>query len=255
MRNFPSHPFYFWSCHTLVIQNLTRIFRLLNRIQILHLLLDHQDYPMAPTHPKRLFIKGLWCYNHNYFHYMYLPPLITLYYQINQKPTTTTKKHRNLPPLPNTTNLPMHTHLDLDYIKTPEKISLTQTHTHTHELKHTHTYLWTFFSAPSSVRKKINYEKFTKIAWTKKLSLIPDSAKTFSLTRHALTPPSTDPQLLHLKPLTLNPTSARPKLLPYNGICFNVPVFTYIYLVKRVKPKSAAIHSWLHNKSHSHLEI
>ena len=154
MRNFPSHPFYFWSCHTLVIQNLTRIFRLLNRIQILHLLLDHQDYPMAPTHPKRLFIKGLWCYNHNYLHYMYLPPLITLYYQINQKPTTTTKKHRNLPPLPNTTNLPMHTHLDLDYIKTPEKLSLTQTHTHTHELKHTHTYLWTFFSAPSSVRKK-----------------------------------------------------------------------------------------------------
>ena len=48
-------------------------------------------------------------------------------------------------------------------------------------------------------------------------------------------------QFLTSRYLTFNPASKKRTLLSSAGIRFNIPVFIYISLVKRVKPKSVAI--------------
>ena len=53
-------------------------------------------------------------------------------------------------------------------------------------------------------------------------------------------------QWLTLHSLMFKPTSKKFKFLSYSGIRFYVPIFLYISFVKRVKLKSAVIHSWLH---------
>ena len=83
------------------------------------------------------------------------------------------------------------------------------------------------------------------------ISLIPDSITIFSLTSCTFALPSTYYWLLPSRYLTFNSASAKYKLLPFSGIRFNVPLFTYIYFIKRVKPKSAAIHSWFHKTNYS----
>ena len=55
--------------------------------------------------------------------------------------------------------------------------------------------------------------------------------------------------------LMFNPVSAKCKLLSSDGICFNVPILTYISFIKRVKPKPIIIHSCLYNTTHSDFVI
>ena len=63
---------------------------------------------------------------------------------------------------------------------------------------------------------------------------------------YAHTPLKNSPQiyqLLNSHSLTFIPASEKRKLLPFPGIRFNVPVFIYIYFIRRFEPKSSVIHS------------
>ena len=49
-----------------------------------------------------------------------------------------------------------------------------------------------------------------------------------------------------------NPAHTTHTLLPSSDTHFNTHVFIYVSFIKRAKDRSAVIHSWMHNTTHSH---
>ena len=65
MKNipYPESSSFFWCCCSLFIQNPTSICRPFNKLQGPELLLVHQNFPMPPTYPTKLWIPILRCSN------------------------------------------------------------------------------------------------------------------------------------------------------------------------------------------------
>ena len=141
----------------------------------------------------------------------------------------------------------------LQYILKMPKDSTTHTRpwNHRHIYIHTNSKITVTYSKFLSFQHQLPYirapnaKNAQKIVRTKKLSVIPDSATLFFPTSrpHALS--SKTPSFISNSSLRvilrLTPPVKKRTLLSSAGICFNITVFIYISLVKRVKPKSAAI--------------
>ena len=204
------------------------------------------------------------------FHCTYLPMVILLYDQTEKHPYSNHRKNSWRPTVP-TYTLPSHAYVLRLNLRTnfnnKHIHTRTNTHTHAHGLKHTHTYVRTqkylslipssipFFSAPATVHTNFNCAKFTKLAQTWKLITYSGFRYNIFINKpYDHTPFKkiiTDSRFLTSHSLMFNPACAKRKLPSSSGIRFHVPVVIYISFVKRVKPKSAWIHSWLHNTTDS----
>ena len=62
IRDILRHPFYFWCCRSLIIQNLTSLCSSFNILQSPYLFLSHKNDLMDRTHPTKHYIPSIWFY-------------------------------------------------------------------------------------------------------------------------------------------------------------------------------------------------